>query len=82
MLKTTEKLDKTSDRISQGRAQLAETEVRHPFYLLPAIICKHHWATSLHARLEWGQGTPQAVRISAFISLLFLLHVFACLRQQ
>lgn len=26
MLKTTEKLDKTSDRISQGRAQLAETE--------------------------------------------------------
>ena len=27
MLKTTEKLDKTSDRISQGRAQLAETEV-------------------------------------------------------
>ena len=27
MLKTTEKLDKTSDRITQGRAQLAETEV-------------------------------------------------------
>ena len=27
MLKTTEKLDKTTDRISQGRAQLAETEV-------------------------------------------------------
>lgn len=26
MLKTTEKLDKTSDRIAQGRAQLAETE--------------------------------------------------------
>lgn len=26
MLKTTEKLDKTGDRISQGRAQLAETE--------------------------------------------------------
>lgn len=27
MLKTTEKLDKTTDRIQQGRAQLAETEV-------------------------------------------------------
>ena len=27
MLKTTEKLDKTGDRIQQGRAQLAETEV-------------------------------------------------------
>ncbi len=33
MLKTTEKLDKTSDRISQGRAQLAETEVSLPFQL-------------------------------------------------
>ena len=30
MLKTTEKLDKTSDRIAQGRAQLAETEVSSP----------------------------------------------------
>ena len=28
MLNTTAKLDKTTDRISQGRAQLAETEVR------------------------------------------------------
>lgn len=33
MLKTTEKLDKTSDRISQGRAQLVETEVSVPFQL-------------------------------------------------
>ena len=33
MLKTTEKLDKTSDRISQGRAQLAETEVSLSFQL-------------------------------------------------
>ena len=29
MLKTTEKMDKTSDRIAQGRAQLAETEVSY-----------------------------------------------------
>ena len=28
MLKSTEKMDKTTDRIAQGRQQLAETEVR------------------------------------------------------
>lgn len=37
VLKTTEKLDKTGDRISQGRAQLAETEAS---VLLVALHCK------------------------------------------
>ena len=43
MLKTTEKLDKTGDRISQGRAQLAETEARS-FVLLLCIPHPHKMA--------------------------------------
>lgn len=36
VLKTTEKLDKTGDRITQGRAQLAETEVS--LSLIPFLL--------------------------------------------
>ena len=49
MLKTTDKLDKTGDRITQGRAQLAETEVTIPpiSHVFPQLLTKH----SRHAHL-------------------------------
>lgn len=55
MLKTTEKLDKTTDRIQQGRAQLAETEVmplvvRKAVNTLHFCVClKSHFITCILA---------------------------------
>lgn len=49
MLKTTQKLDKTGDRISQGRAQLAETEVG----LFSYCIAWHIFTKCFHEALQY-----------------------------
>ena len=52
MLKSTEKMDKTTDRIAQGRQQLAETEVR----------CRADWAAGAATMGKASQIGPKARR--------------------
>ena len=60
MLKTTEKLDKTTDRIQQGRAQLAETEVmplvvQAGQYTHCSFVCASNHTSSL---ASWHVNMP------------------------
>ena len=51
LLQTTDKLGRTGERITQGRQQLLETEVRvHACMILNSAICRYQRIMSLHNR--------------------------------